>query len=752
MNLPLVSIIIPCRNEEEYIEQNINSILNQSYEGLIEILVVDGISDDNTQEIVKKISKQHPNVFLYKNQHKITSHALNIGIEKCKGEYFAIIGGHSYIDTNFIKKNIEILTANEKVGCSGGVIKNIHLNNTGLYISKAMASKFGVGNATFRTGGKKGFVDTVAFGMYRKSVVNKIGVFDKTLVRNQDDEYNFRLTKAGYKIYFSPEIISYYYVRGSYSKLSKQYYQYGYWKIFVNKKHQQITTLRQLIPSFLILGISLGLILSIFNNIFLLLTSSLVALYLIFASLFSLQNSSGVKDFFHTIYSFFVLHFSYGTGYIKGILDFLILKREPPEKLKENTRIVKPRRKKLLILTQYFPPEVGAPQNRLYELAVRLQKSSLDVSILTAMPNYPKMEIHKKYLGKKYHYEEKNELKIYRSSIYVSKKKSIWIRLLNYFSFVWSSYKVGRKKLEERYDYILCESPPLFLGISAYYLCKKKKAKFIFNVSDLWPESAEELGLVKNKLFLSLAKWLEEFLYKKANLITGQTKGIVNNIKARFPDKKVYWLPNGVDLNYYNPENISSNWREKNNFTNNDTLFFYGGIIGHAQGLEVILKAAEILKHKPNLKFLLLGEGPEKRTLMEMKKELELSNVFFYPAVTKSEIPSIIKAIDVAVIPLKKLDLFKGAIPSKIFENLSMKKPILLGVQGEAKELFINDGNCGLAFEPENHTDLAKKCELIISDKETYQNFAENGRKYVIDNFDRNKIAENFLIKIKEID
>ena len=159
---------------------------------------------------------------------------------------------------------------------------------------------------------------------------------------------------------------------------------------------------------------------------------------------------------------------------------------------------------KLLILSQYFPPEIGAPQNRLFELAIRLQKKGIDVTVLTAMPNYPNMEIQDDYKGLNYHYEEMDNLKVHRSSIYVSKNTSIVSRLRNYFSFVWSSFK-NRKKLESNFDFILCESPPLFLGISAYFISKSKKAKLIFNVSDLWPESAEKLGIVNNKLLLKMA-------------------------------------------------------------------------------------------------------------------------------------------------------------------------------------------------------------------------------------------------------
>ena len=398
---------------------------------------------------------------------------------------------------------------------------------------------------------------------------------------------------------------------------------------------------------------------------------------------------------------------------------------------------------KLLILTQYFPPEVGAPQNRLFELAVRLQKKGVDVTVLTAMPNYPQMEIYKEYSGKLSYSEEMSGLKVYRSWIYVSKSKGIFKRLLNYFSFVFSSALLGLFKLGN-FDYIMCESPPLFLGMTAYFLKKTKKAKLIFNVSDLWPESAEKLGLVTNAFLLKRATKLEEFLYRKSDLISCQTQGIVKNISLRFPNKKVYWLPNGVDLSFYNVNKSEGDWRIKNGFDKNDFIFLYAGIIGHAQGLDVILNAAKVLIENTKIKFVLLGSGPEKERLLIMKGALKCDNVFFYDAVTKNEMPEIVSAIDVALIPLKRLDLFKGAIPSKVFENLAMKKPILLGVEGEAKELFIDKGNAGLAFIPENAVDLAEKALAIVNDKDKLKQYGENGLKYVEQYFTRDKIAQEF--------
>ncbi len=405
---------------------------------------------------------------------------------------------------------------------------------------------------------------------------------------------------------------------------------------------------------------------------------------------------------------------------------------------------------KLLILTQYFPPEVGAPQNRLFELAVRLKKIGVDVTVLTAMPNYPQMKIYNGYEDKKYLYEEIEGIPVHRSSIYLPKSKSIIQRLLNYFSFVYSSAQVGKNKIGD-VDVIMCESPPLFLGYSALYLKRKKKAKLIFNVSDLWPESAEKLGVVTNKWMLKLAYNLEAKLYSKSVLVTGQTQGICKNITERFSEVKTYWLPNGVDVSYYNPLTVKGNWRIENGFTDNDILFLYAGIIGLAQGLEIILSAAEKVMLRQaqqtefkHIKFILLGSGPEKEKLQAIQTEKQLTNVYFFDAVSKMQMPSIIQASDVSIIPLRKLELFLGAIPSKIFENLAMKKPVILAVDGEARELFVNQGKCALYSEPENVDDLVKNILLLFNNSTLRKQLGEKGRSYVEQNFNRNTIAQNF--------
>jgi glycosyltransferase involved in cell wall biosynthesis len=405
---------------------------------------------------------------------------------------------------------------------------------------------------------------------------------------------------------------------------------------------------------------------------------------------------------------------------------------------------------KILFLTQYYPPEIGAPQNRLHELAVRLKANDFEVNVLTAMPNYPKMEIFEEYKNGKIKEEVIDGIKVYRSGIYVSKSKGIIARLLNYFSFVWTSFWRGRKL--GNFDYLLVESPPLFLGYSAMALSKKLNAKLIFNVSDLWPESAEKLNIVNNKTLLKFAYNLEAKCYKRATFITGQTQGIVDNIKERFPSKNVYWLPNGVDVTFYDPTKYFKNYfREKYNFKQNDVLFFYGGILGHAQGLKTVLRAANLIKENSSIHIILQGSGPEKDDLVNLKDELKIDNVHFLPPVPKAEMPNILLEVDVALVPLRKLDLFQGAIPSKIFEALAMEKPLLLGVEGEAKKHFIDNAKAGLFFEPENEIDLADKMIEFSNDKNMIIEMGSNGRKYVSEHFNRNKIAADFIKQLQNL-
>lgn len=394
---------------------------------------------------------------------------------------------------------------------------------------------------------------------------------------------------------------------------------------------------------------------------------------------------------------------------------------------------------RILLLSQYYPPETGAPQNRLSGLARELKKLGHYVEVLTAMPNYPAMEIHSGYRGLRFMTETVDGIPVNRSWIYVSKNRSIVSRLLNYFSFTFSSI-IAARRLPERFDVLICESPPLFLGISGWWISKRKKAKFVFNVSDLWPESAEKLGVIRNRFFLGAATRLEEWLYRKSTLVTGQTQGICSDIGRRFPTKKVHWLPNGVDRNLLNTP-AQSDWRKQTGYPDSDFLVLYAGIIGLAQGLDTVLDAAKGLPEDSRVRFLLLGEGPEKERLMARKQAEGIDRVDFPKAVRRDAMPEVIHAVDAAVVPLKKMDLFLGAIPSKIFESLALSKPIILGVDGEARALFIDQGECGLYVEPENAHALMQASLRLSEDPELVRTLGKNGRDTVESKFMRENIT-----------
>ena len=406
---------------------------------------------------------------------------------------------------------------------------------------------------------------------------------------------------------------------------------------------------------------------------------------------------------------------------------------------------------KFLILSQYYPPETGAPQNRLHSLALNLVKNSCEVEVLTAMPNYPKMKIFDNYKGLSYFKEHLDGVKVHRSKIYVSKSKGVLKRLLNYFSFVLSSIRVSNKL--SKTDYVICESPPLFLGISALFISKKLKAKLIFNVSDLWPESAEKLNIVNNKFFLNLAYKLEEYLYKKSFLVTGQTQGIVANINKRFPNIPTLWQPNGIDKEVYD---VSENkdWI-KEYALEGKSIYVYAGIIGHAQGLDVIIKAENWLVNNEfelsrKVAFVIIGDGPDKQRLLALNKELK-TNIIFIPNTPKIEVLKILTSCHGYIVPLKKLDLFLGAIPSKIFDALALSKPILLGVSGAAKSLFIDQGQAGIYFEPENEISLAKALVDLENNPLQASAYGNSGNIFANKNFDRKNIAKQLLNRIQKL-
>ncbi len=328
---PIVSITIPCRNEEKYIGMCLHSIVACSYpKDKLSVYVCDGKSTDKTLSIIESLCQSHSFIHLLHNEKQTTPYALNMGLQADNADIKIILGAHAEIAPDYIEKCIEAFAISDEIGCVGGLLDNIAEDAQTDVIAKAMSSSFGVGNAHFRTGSYEGYVDTVAFGAYKNEVFEKIGFFDEDLVRNQDDEFNFRLLQDGYKIYLSRSIRAKYYVRASFSKLYRQYFQYGYWKVYVNKKHASITTVRQLIPFFFVAFLLFGWLLFLIpvQSIYILYPLGIL-LYMIAAFVFSTRISLKPSICFKIVFTFLILHFSYGLGYIKGVIDFFVLNSKP---------------------------------------------------------------------------------------------------------------------------------------------------------------------------------------------------------------------------------------------------------------------------------------------------------------------------------------------------------------------------------------------------------------------------------------
>ena len=339
LNLPSVSVIIPCRNEEQYIRKCIDSVVKSNYpKDKLSVYVCDGMSNDSTRSIIQELIKDYSNIFLLDNHAQVTPLALNLGLKKSNADVKIILGAHSEVDSNFVRENVNALSISEDIGCVGGVLTNVYENETAEIIGLAMSSGFGVGNAHFRTGSKSGYVDTVAFGAYKKEVFNQVGYFDEDLVRNQDDEFNFRLIKNGFKIYLSDKIKCKYYVRASYKKLFKQYDQYGYWKVFVNCKHKTITTLRQMVPLFFVLYLISLLLTGLFSTALMLGYGGILICYLLGAIYFASKQTKNLSKMVKVAYSFAILHISYGYGYLRGVVAFILLGKKPSQKSKTLSR------------------------------------------------------------------------------------------------------------------------------------------------------------------------------------------------------------------------------------------------------------------------------------------------------------------------------------------------------------------------------------------------------------------------------
>ena len=393
---------------------------------------------------------------------------------------------------------------------------------------------------------------------------------------------------------------------------------------------------------------------------------------------------------------------------------------------------------RLVIHTQYYSPEMGAPQARLSDLAKRFVGHGHQVYVLTAMPNYPQGRIHSGY-GGLLRREEQDGVSIIRTFIYPTKSVGTVRRLTNYFSFVLSSLVIGAFLLP-KVDFVLTESPPLFLGISGWILSRLKGARWILNASDLWLESLRSFGVVRDgSLIDKLLSDMALFLYRKAWLVTGQSQEIVTEIQRQVPSGRVYHLSNGVDVRSFHPKKRDESIRQRY-LRDGEVGFVYAGLHGFFQGLDQIILAADRLRDEP-VRFLFFGDGSEKDVLVKMAQDRQLKNVDFHAPIPKDHVAAILASMDVAVIPLKKE--IRGSVPSKIYEAMASNMPILLVANGEARRIVEKSG-AGIAVNPGDTEGLLHAVHKLASQPAECARMGHAGRVAAENFYNRIRIAENF--------
>jgi colanic acid biosynthesis glycosyl transferase WcaI len=382
---------------------------------------------------------------------------------------------------------------------------------------------------------------------------------------------------------------------------------------------------------------------------------------------------------------------------------------------------------RFLILTQYFPPETGAPQIRLAAMIRELLRLGHSVEVVTALPNYPHGKIFSDYRGRFYQFQDWEQVPVHRVWMYAATGAGIR-RLFNYFSFMITAFWGLRKA--QKPDYLFVESPPLFLGLTGYWAAKWWKVPFIFNVADLWPDSVKELGLMRDGLVLRLAEKLEAWLYRKADYVTALTNSLHRIIihDKKVPANKVLLLPNGVDTELFQPLPAEADFRASLGLPPNKRLILYAGTHGYAHGMEVILEAAELLTDTDVL-FLCVGGGSDKDRIVQLAEQKGLTNVLFWSPKPPELIARLYRLAIAGIVTFRDFPGVGCIRPAKMLPIMAGGKPVLLSSAGEGAQLLA-DANAGLIVAPGDSDGLAKAVRRLLNDSDYAEQLGRNGRTY----------------------
>ncbi len=400
---------------------------------------------------------------------------------------------------------------------------------------------------------------------------------------------------------------------------------------------------------------------------------------------------------------------------------------------------------RVLYLSQYFPPEVGATQTRAYEMATGLLRAGHDVTMLTEVPNHPEGVIRPGYQGRFWVREGLDGIDVIRVWVKTSPTKTLRTRLAFYLSFALNATLAGLIRARGNYDVIYATSPPLFVGIPALILSVLRRVPLVFEVRDLWPESAVALGELQNPLAIRVATGLENACYQRARYIVAVTYGIRNRLIERgIPEGKISLIPNGANTELFRlMPSVGDNLRQQLGLGGR-FVAIYAGIHGIAQGLETVLYAAERLRADAHVHFLFIGDGPSKQSLVQLAEALRLPNVTMLESQPRETIPGYLSAADVALVPLRDEEIFKGAVPSKIFDAWACARPVLLGIDGEAREI-LQRAHAGWYVEPESVDALVKALDGLSTRPDLCRRYGANGRRFVVEHYSRQAQARQLV-------
>jgi glycosyltransferase involved in cell wall biosynthesis len=400
---------------------------------------------------------------------------------------------------------------------------------------------------------------------------------------------------------------------------------------------------------------------------------------------------------------------------------------------------------RVLYFSQYFLPEVGATQTRAYEMAQGLVRAGHQVTMIAEVPNHPSGIIPPEYRSKLYERVDLEGMDVIRVWVKTSPEKNFRSRMAFYLSYMVMAILSGLLLARGKYQVIYVTSPPLFAGAAAVIVSYLRRLPLVFEVRDLWPESAIALGEIRNPQAIRWATQLEEVCYRRARKVVVTTNEMVDYLVRRgFSPDKIVVIPNGANTDLFR---FDSQLRQKNRAELGLVEKFvvgYAGLLGIAQGLEACLDAAARLGQRdPSVHFLFIGDGPVKLALQEKAEKEKITNVTFLPSQPRETIPGYLSASDIALVPLTRTRLL-GALPSKMFDAMACQRPVLLGAEGEA-QIVLEKAQAGIVVEPENVEAIVDAILHLKADTLRSYQMGLNGLKAVEANYSRQALAQKLV-------